>query len=90
MLSACGFKPESMFTSVYEEYKYGFLLPIRKFQYWQLENRADNKGGMDYRRINRVLLSKELLLGPNENAIVTMASQLTAGDVIKITLYAGR
>ena len=63
LLSACGFKAEHIFTSVYEGYEYGFLLPIIKFQYWQIEKRANNKGGIDYRRINQILLSKELLFG---------------------------
>jgi SAM-dependent methyltransferase len=39
------------------------LLPFIKFQSRQKEKRASVKGGVDYRRINKILLSKELLFG---------------------------
>ncbi|MDO9572817.1 MAG: hypothetical protein Q7J37_02920, partial [Candidatus Omnitrophota bacterium] len=63
LLSATGFKVESIFTSNYGGYWAWFLLPIIKFQSWQKERRFLKKGGMDYRRINKILLSKELLFG---------------------------
>ncbi|MFA4889369.1 MAG: class I SAM-dependent methyltransferase [Candidatus Omnitrophota bacterium] len=63
LLSACGFKISSIFTSVYQGYGLWFALPIIKFQAWQKQRRARKKGGVDYRRINKILLSKELLFG---------------------------
>ncbi len=63
LLSATGFKIEKIFTSIYEGYSHWFLLPLIKFQSWQKERRFLKKGGIDYRRINKILLSKELLYG---------------------------
>jgi len=63
LLSATGFKVEDILTSIYEGYGAWFLLPIVKFQSWQKEARSLKKGGIDYRRINKILLSKELLYG---------------------------
>lgn len=63
LLSASGFKVESILTSKYEGYGLWFLLPIIKFQSWQKERRAAKKGCIDYQRINKILLSKELLFG---------------------------
>ena len=63
LLSACGFDNFNICTSVYEGYGLWFLLPIIKFQAWQKEKRAIKKGNIDYSRINKVLLSKELLFG---------------------------
>ncbi|OQB11277.1 MAG: putative S-adenosylmethionine-dependent methyltransferase [Candidatus Omnitrophica bacterium ADurb.Bin205] len=63
LLLKSGFKVEQIATSQYESYGLWFLLPIIKFQAWQKERRALKKGGIDYRRINKVLLSKELLFG---------------------------
>ncbi len=63
LISASGFKVKNIFTSVYEGYGAWFLLPIIMFQSWQKERRFLKKGGMDYRRINKILLSKELLFG---------------------------
>jgi len=63
LLSACGFKVTGIFTSVYEGYGLGFLLPIIKFQLWSKERRSKKKGGVDYKRINKIILSKELLYG---------------------------
>lgn len=43
---------------------FGFILfPLLRLQCWQKEKRSLKKGGVDYRRINKILLSKELLLG---------------------------
>ncbi len=64
LLSATGFKIEDIFTSIYEGYGAWFLLPIIKFQSRQKEKRtAKNGGSIDYKRIHRILLSKELLFG---------------------------
>jgi len=40
-----------------------FLMPLLKFQYRQKEKRALKKGDVDYRRINKILLSDELIFG---------------------------
>jgi hypothetical protein len=58
-----GFKIESILTSNYEGYWAWFLLPTIKLQSWQKGRWALKKGGIDYRRINKILLSKELLYG---------------------------
>jgi hypothetical protein len=64
LLSATGFKVENILTSIYEGYGTWFLLPIIKFQSWQKERRTKRKGGnIDYKRIHKILLSKELLFG---------------------------
>lgn len=64
LLSATGFKIEDIFTSICEGYGAWFLLPIIKFQSWQKERRtAKNCGSIDYKRIHKILLSKELLFG---------------------------
>jgi len=39
------------------------LLPMLKLQCWQKERRSLRKGGVNYSRINKILLSKELLFG---------------------------
>lgn len=65
LLSTTGFnfKVENILTSKYEGYGAWFLLPIIKFQSWQKEKRSLKKGGIDHRRINKIILSKELLFG---------------------------
>ena len=63
LLSACGFKVSDVFTSLYEGFGYGFLIPFMKLQSWSKERRSIRRGGIDYRRINKILLSKELLFG---------------------------
>jgi len=63
LLSACGFKIADIYTSVYEGRGAWFLLPIIRFQARQKEKRSLKKGGIDYRRINKIVLSKELLFG---------------------------
>lgn len=63
LLVTSGFMVEGIFTSVYEGFGLGFVLPIIFFQTWQKRRRSLNKGGIDYRRINRILLSKELIFG---------------------------
>ncbi len=52
----------------------GFLLlPIIRLQCWQKERRSSKRGGVDYRRINKILLSKELLFGRH---LITKAQKL--------------
>ena len=63
LLSSCGFNIAGNFTSVYEGYEYSFVLPIIKFQAAQKERRAQKNGKISYERINRIILSKELLFG---------------------------
>jgi len=63
LLAATGFKVEKIFTSICEGHGLGFLLPIIKFQSWQKQRRAAKKGGVDYRRINKIVLSDALLFG---------------------------
>lgn len=63
LLAAVGFNALKVFTSVYEGFELGFLWPVIKFQAWQKERRSLKKDGIDYRRINKILLSKELLFG---------------------------
>ena len=61
-----GFCMENVHTDLMESSLkiLGFLLlPIIKFQCWKTERRALKKGGVDYRRINRILFSKQLLFG---------------------------
>ncbi|MCK9614261.1 MAG: class I SAM-dependent methyltransferase [Candidatus Omnitrophica bacterium] len=63
LLSVAGFKVENIFTSVYEGFGYSVVSPLIMFQAWQKERRSLKKGGIDYRRINKILFSKELLFG---------------------------
>jgi SAM-dependent methyltransferase len=63
LLAANGFKVKHIFTSVYGGFWAWFLLPLIKFQSWQKQRRSQKNAGPDYRRINKILLSKELLFG---------------------------
>lgn len=63
LLSTCGFAVASVTTSVCEGFGYGILLPIIKLQAFFREARALKKGSIDYRRINKLILSKEMLFG---------------------------
>jgi len=40
-----------------------FVTDYKGFNHGKKERRSLKKGGMDYRRINKILLSKELLFG---------------------------
>ncbi|MDD4910166.1 MAG: class I SAM-dependent methyltransferase [Candidatus Omnitrophica bacterium] len=62
---------ESIHTSKYEGRGLAFLVPLIKFQLKVKEMRANKKGGVNFARINRILLSKELLFG--EHLIVKAA-----------------
>lgn len=63
LLSASGFKVFDIFTSIYEWFGLAFLLPIILLQAWQKERKSIKKGGIDYKRIDKILLSKEVLFG---------------------------
>lgn len=63
LLFATGFKIQSILVSNYEGYWAWFLVPIIKLQSWLKERRSLKQGGIDYRRLNKILLSKELLFG---------------------------
>lgn len=63
LLAATGFTVIKIFTSVYEGFELSFLWPIIKLQSWLKQRRSIRKGGVDYRRLNQILLSKELLYG---------------------------
>ncbi|MDD5061968.1 MAG: methyltransferase domain-containing protein [Candidatus Marinimicrobia bacterium] len=63
LLKECGFRIEDICTSVYEGFGYFLLLPFIRFQLNAKANRSIEKGGVDYRRINKILLTNELLYG---------------------------
>ena len=63
LLAATGFKIKDIFTSIYEGCGMGILVPMMRLQAYSKEHRSLHKGGIDSRRINKVLLSKELLFG---------------------------
>lgn len=53
----------SIHTSKYEGLGLAFLIPLIKFQLWSKERRTKKRGGIDFERINRILLSKDMLFG---------------------------
>lgn len=61
LLHDAGFEVENILSSVIEGGGAGFLLPVLKFQAWQKERRSFKKGGLDFRRINKIILSPVLL-----------------------------
>jgi len=63
LLSASGFKVRDIFASVYEGFELGFLYPVILLQAWLKEMRPIKAGGINYKRINKILLSKELIFG---------------------------
>ena len=63
LLTASGFKVCDIFASVYEGFELGFLFPIILLQAWLKEARSIKAGGINYKRINKILLSKELIFG---------------------------
>lgn len=63
LLKESGFHIENISTSVYEGLGYFLLLPFIRFQLDAKARRSIKKGGVDYRRINEILLTKELLYG---------------------------
>lgn len=63
LLRENGFSVTQIFTSSYENFGLSFLVPLIKLQLFLKAYRAKKKGGIDYSRINKILLSKELLFG---------------------------
>lgn len=63
LLKDCGFNVVKIATSIYEGRGLFFLLPIIQYQMNYKAKRSLKKGGIDYRRINKILLSKEILWG---------------------------
>jgi SAM-dependent methyltransferase len=63
LLAATGFKTKDIFTSIYEGSAMGILAPLIRLQAYLKEYRSIKKNGIDYRRINKILFSKELLFG---------------------------
>lgn len=63
LLSATGFKVGAIRASVLEGFWLAPWVPFIRFQSWQRQARSRRTGGIDYRRINKILLSKELLFG---------------------------
>lgn len=61
-----GLRAENVYTDLIKSpLKFlGFiLLPLLKWQCWRKERRSLKKGGVDYRRINKILFSREVLYG---------------------------
>jgi len=63
LLFSAGFKVCDIFTSVYEGFELAGLVPVILLQAWLKERRFRKKYTMDYSRINKILLSKELIFG---------------------------
>ena len=61
-----GFRIETIYTDLMKpslKFPWFVLSPLIKWQCWQKKMRSLKNGGVDYRRINKILLSKELLFG---------------------------
>ena len=58
-----GFKVDGIFTSKYKGFGLALLVPLIKIQLKLKKDRAKKKGGIDFSRINKILLSKDLLFG---------------------------
>lgn len=63
ILFKTGFAVERLTTSIYEHHWLWFLLPFIYIQTGYKKSRALRNGGIDFSRINKILLSKELLFG---------------------------
>jgi len=63
LLMDSGFKIENIYTSVYEGFVWSFLLPFLFLQLRGKQRRSMKKKGMDFSRINKIILSKEILFG---------------------------
>ena len=63
LLVESGFKIEGIYTSQYEGFEWFFLLPLIFFQLRGKQKRSIKNGGIDYSRINEILLSNEILFG---------------------------
>ena len=58
-----GFKISNITTSTYEGKFLFFVIPLIYFQLKMKEKRSIKKGGVSFERINKIMLSKELLYG---------------------------
>lgn len=58
-----GFMIENILTSVYENRWLSFLFPLIKLQLFLKKRRSLIRNGIDFSRINKILLSKELMYG---------------------------
>ena len=63
LLFNCGFRIDKIFTSIYANLYLSFIIPLLKFQLWKKYKKSLKKRRLDYSRINKILLSKELLFG---------------------------
>lgn len=63
LLYSCKFNIEGIYTSVFDFSPFLFILPLIKLQLYFKRVRSLRKGGIDYTRIHKLLLSPELLLG---------------------------
>ncbi|HNV23302.1 MAG TPA: methyltransferase domain-containing protein [Candidatus Omnitrophota bacterium] len=63
LLYCAGFNIELLKTSKLNSKGLMFLLPLIRLQCYLKAKRSSKKGGLDYNRINNVILSKEILFG---------------------------
>lgn len=63
LLKDSGFLIEKISTSIYEGHGWSVFLPLIRFQLHSKESRARKKKSLDYSRINKILLSPEILFG---------------------------
>ena len=63
LLSSNGFNIQEISTSVYENWALHFLVPLVKLQLFLKQRRSLRKNGLDFSRINKIMLSKEILFG---------------------------
>jgi len=61
LLSDIGFSVEKVLSSFKDYSIAALLLPLIRFQAWQKTRRSLRKGGLDLTRINRIILSNQLL-----------------------------
>ncbi|MBF0620103.1 MAG: class I SAM-dependent methyltransferase [Candidatus Omnitrophica bacterium] len=63
LLHDCGFDVEKNVTSQYDGTGMAFLKPLIAYQMKSKEARSKKKNGLDYSRINKVMLSDDILFG---------------------------
>ena len=63
LLFDSGFRVQTVATSVYDSRGLSFLKPLIQFQLRSKEESSRKKGGLDYSRMNKVMLSDEILYG---------------------------
>ena len=69
---------EEIYTSTYNLHSFGFIfvLPLIKFQMFLKKRRSLKKGGLDFSRIHKIMLSRELLYGRH---LILKARKLSDG-----------